>query len=608
MPPSVVDAEDAPLVVKRSRRRSVEAGCLRSARESAQREEDRNVEKARNETKAVNRIRDGVASQIVTSAAMFVFLDEDGFGFISADGFAEVSAALGMNKDASMEIFKELDVFGNGQIQYGAYLELALRDGVARASTRIVEQCRQIDLEGSNSGYVARDDFRLAVQRLGWEMPSIHTLDDMFHSMDDMEDGTGQINLIKMAMRLRALGTLRQADGSTLNMMTGRTLTPRVRAPTSNRFPMRGTLEEQFHQSLNGEDRREVAAAKLEAQRLHDPEAMQRRRDAIRASRRSRESSKELSDIAEAEMNSDANLTLEERLSAVAEAPEAEGPAFGGKFRRRSIKVEPVFGVDIAMSDYRRRRSISSDIVFNQRYLDDSEDGDYGEVPTARRGSIRRGSVMDARRGSVMGEARRGSVMDTRRVSVAPPVHLLDQLKADDAAKPSMDARRGSMDARRGSIAPPVHMLDRLIAEETKPSMKLIHSEHHNLSPRAMSQQPTPRFVVGEADPVSLSARGPTRATGVPSLPKVSPRSQQADYNLNLGDPLKKTSVWDEKCAEARDRAPFDGRSTARPLFYRDRTTCVPVCTSVTRWTDPEPVPPRTPARYKVSPRRQVRS
>ena len=584
-------AKATDLVVKRSRRISVEAGSMASARASLEREEDRNAKEAHVAAAHVARMKDGVAAQIVTSAAMFVYFDEERNGYISRDGFAHVTAALGMNKDASLEIFKELeDPFGTGQIHYGAYLAMALRDGLARASARLVALCRQIDKEGSHSGHVARDDFRLGVLRLGWEMPSLHVLDDIFHSMDDQEGGTGKISLSKLGMRLRELAHVGQADGATLNMTTGKVLTPRIRAPTSNRYPTRNSLEDQFLESLLGQDRREIAAAKLEAERPPDADAMQRRRDAIRASRRSRESrdSKEslgvgqLVDIAEA--------------GPAPSVYEAGHGGDGGGDTPRAIARRRMNGPDVTAASVdgdtpsRRRRTISYELAAS------SADGD---TPSRRRRSISSDVVFDSPRASAVaseaGDDNEPGVL-LGAMAKAPPVHMLDLLDA-----PGFPAKRS---ARAPDIPKPV----------TKIYTTTITHEI-DISPPVMinvasSNQSTPRSIVGAPSPSALLARGTPRPSGGDALPIISPPTKLSPgfMGKQLVFPGKRADMWDEKCAEARDRAPFDGRSTQRELFYRARTTCVPVCTSVTRWDDPDPVPPRTPARYKASPRRQVGS
>ena len=174
--PSEAEPEHSPsLLTTRVRRKSVEAGSLLSARKSLEREEERNYAKAQGSRKAMDFARGSVASHLVTIGSMFVLWDDGHQGYLHRNGFVQAMAALGTDKKAADEIFDELDDYGTGKIHYGAYLECALRDGLSQASARLVQLCREIDLESTKSGLVGRDEFRLAVQRLGWEMPPLCT-------------------------------------------------------------------------------------------------------------------------------------------------------------------------------------------------------------------------------------------------------------------------------------------------------------------------------------------------------------------------------------------------------------------------------------------------
>jgi len=175
------------LLTTRARRKSVDAGSMLSARKSMEREEERNYTQAQGSRKAINFARDSVASHLVTIGSMFVLWDDGHEGYLHRDGFVHAMAALGSEKRAAEDIFDELDEYGTGKIHYGAYLECALRDGLSQIAPRLVQLCRQIDLESTKSGLVGRDEFRLAVQRLGWEMPPLCTHAAKTESLGRME-------------------------------------------------------------------------------------------------------------------------------------------------------------------------------------------------------------------------------------------------------------------------------------------------------------------------------------------------------------------------------------------------------------------------------------
>ena len=161
------------IVVRRARRPSVDAGSLASARASMEREQERSAQKTHSAQKAMDDARESVASHLVTVGSMFTMFDEEHEGFLHRKGFIEAMAALGSDRQAASDIFDELDVYSRDKIHYGAYLECALRDGLSRVSERVVQLCRQIDQESTQSGLVGRDEFRLAVERLGWEKPPL---------------------------------------------------------------------------------------------------------------------------------------------------------------------------------------------------------------------------------------------------------------------------------------------------------------------------------------------------------------------------------------------------------------------------------------------------
>ena len=583
------------ILVARSRRMSVEAGSMASARESKEREDQRNLEKDHGHQAAMTRMQDDIAAKLITTAKMFVFWDEGNNGCISRDGFSKVMAALGMDQAASMSIFSKVDIFGEGFIPYAAFLKVAFCLGLARSSARIVELCRDIDLGGSNSGFVAQDDFRLALSRLGWEVPSIVLIDEIFDSMDEQGDGNGRIKLSKLTTRLRGLAPAERAEG-----IKGVSSS----SSTKNRYSTRGTLEEQFYQSLFGtdeqRDRAEAAHQKLDDVRKADAAAMQRRQNAVLASRQIR-ATKQLVDssgvgscrLSDGHPNGNASVP---RTLMLERPDETNTPR-----RRRSISVDeinlnrtrqPVGESEDdtpPMAAPPRRRSISSEIMFS------SSPGiaSHNQISPRRRPSIT-GSVSSSdpptrlqtslsTKGPFDAEDA-SAPRSSRRASKEPSEPPIGEVGDDASGRPG--GRRLS-----NARAPPLHMFDSL-DEYLTPA----HSEP-SVSPRRHVEPTASRWLPATAsnafthtpakkewETAVLIGRGSPRAeivyTGVPNLTRrahippamvnkppapelyASPREPlRPEFRTRFGDPLTKRSLWDEKKEEARNRGPFDERA-----------------------------------------------
>ena len=422
--------------------------------------------------------------------------------------------------------------------------------------------------------------------------------------MDDQEDGTGQIKLAKLGVCISKLALTQREDKTMVQSMQA----PPVQVLTRNRFSTRGTLEDQFKQSLTGVDRREQVAQNDEANRVMSKE----HRLAIRASRRTRESQESMESLGAPMFG---NEGISGRRGSVAMAAMGEdGMPRGG--RRGSIGL----GLgDEGLGPGRRRGSLGLG--------DELTEGIFGA------GSKRRGSVLQLPIGLTMGNGgggmdrnpmppgagRRGSMFGggARRGSLAlvamPDLDgMLDEQYGGDMAGAGANGRRSSI-----TLALPQHMLEMILSSndgqkntsEPTPTPRVV-------LPAPTSHQSSPRQLAN-ASISSTTAASPRES--LPALsPRLSPRADGGDKTSKMAKPLKagfvvpdamrKRTVWHEHVEMAREHAPETSASFHSPSFYKSRMTCVPVGCASNQWNDPEPVPPRTPARWKVrGPNRQAR-
>ena len=151
---------------------------------------------------------------------------------------------------ACSTLFDEFDTTGSGQLSYADFLHFFLRDALGRAAIRVTDLCRELDREGPRLGIVGKDEFRLAVRRLGWEVPSTYVLDAIFISMDPQ--GRGQLTFNELCKMLRTGTAEDLADELHRQRYTNaKAGHGNVEVQAKNRMPVRrGSLAEQYEANL----------------------------------------------------------------------------------------------------------------------------------------------------------------------------------------------------------------------------------------------------------------------------------------------------------------------------------------------------------------------
>ena len=382
-------------------------------------------------------------------------------------------------------------------------------------------------------------------------------IDEIFNSIDEMEECTGYIKLSKLGVCVAKLSIAQRDDQSMVQAVQ----VPPVRFSTRNRYSTRGTLEEQFKQSLSGIDRREEAAARDEATKTMSKQ----QRVAIRASRRRRESR----DSSYCMENVDGRRTADDADSGRRTAATSELDPFDNG-RRASIGIGEELRKEIFGVSGKRSSRISQESMEGQQLISRGSVGFVLDEPRIVSARGRQGSAIGSQRG------KNDEILSTPRLSTTPC--------------------RGS-----ATLAPPQNMLEMILGDRKDSA----HTPHDPVKEEPhLPDVLSPRKSVGEK---SFSASKSPRD----SLPLLSPRDMATD--LSPRPLMKKTSfvvpnamvkrtVRDEILETARDHDPY-----ATP-FYTTRVGCVPVGCSALGWSDPDPVPPRTPARWKVrGPMRPVR-
>ena len=169
---------------------------------------------------------------------------------LSLSQFTSLVQAIGLPTKACSTLFDEFDTTGSGQLSYADFLHFFLRDALGRAAIRVTDLCREIDREGPRLGIVGKDEFRLAVRRLGWEVPSTYVLDAIFISMDPQ--GRGQLTFNELCKMLRTGTAEDLADELHRQRYTNaKAGHGNVEVQAKNRMPVRrGSLAEQYEANL----------------------------------------------------------------------------------------------------------------------------------------------------------------------------------------------------------------------------------------------------------------------------------------------------------------------------------------------------------------------
>ena len=498
VPPSVrALADGSTNVVKRGRRVSVVPGSLKSARESQEREKERELKAKIQNRKAKNELRQKLASNVLKAGAFFIFFDENHNGFMTRESFKQVVSAMGLSTDACDLLVDEMlqtpEARAKGRIPYADFLQFALRDALAKKAVELTDICKAIDKQTANAGVCTKDEFRLAVRQLGWEMPSTLLVDALFDSLD--QQGTGALTFPQLTRALREGTASDLADELHKQRAIGRgnehEITKHIK-PT-NKVPLRrGSLMEQYEANLA------IWYPRMPS-KLRNEEFDGEQQDGVYGRRKST--------FAGAARNkrlinqppvglSFGGFGAPQPPSRGSRSPARRGSTMGRRFsamggggRRFSAMTREIMGTGDSDSD--------DDDVMPSAIMNRS---------SARRGSTRRVSVFapdeegqmpgGGRRGSTMGSAmdRRPSMglVGLRRKSTAmppPPQHITSMLDQEPENKPSRDVF--------GGINVRDHLSDFAMTSHVEKSEAL---RLPSLTPRGMSER-------SEPPPGSQSAR-----------------------------------------------------------------------------------------------------
>ena len=110
------------------------------------------------------------------------------------------------------------------------YLRYALRDALARSSTRVVELFQQWDVD--KSGFIDRKEFRRAVQELGFNARD-KEIDIVFDEYD--EDNSGELDYRELNKKMRQFAGVEVEQRHALRRISGGRYPPPTRASNRNR-------------------------------------------------------------------------------------------------------------------------------------------------------------------------------------------------------------------------------------------------------------------------------------------------------------------------------------------------------------------------------------
>ena len=132
---------------------------------------------------------------------------------------------------------------GSGEISYHEYLRYALRDALARSSTKVMDLFQAMDTDGE--GDVDVDEFRRGLASLGFDIP-YEAAGEVFAEMD--ADGSGKISFDELHKQLRVGANIelkkRLQVGGAGEVRTSQ-------HDKQQKYQLRGTREEQYMRELN---------------------------------------------------------------------------------------------------------------------------------------------------------------------------------------------------------------------------------------------------------------------------------------------------------------------------------------------------------------------
>ena len=90
--------------------------------------------------KGKQKLKETLQQSLSAVSCLFQMLDTDGSGEIDRSEFRQAAAALGLSgvtPEAADALFSDFDVTGDGAISYHEYLRYAIRDALARSSSKV---------------------------------------------------------------------------------------------------------------------------------------------------------------------------------------------------------------------------------------------------------------------------------------------------------------------------------------------------------------------------------------------------------------------------------------------------------------------------------------
>lgn len=129
---------------------------LNEAQQAAREEEGRRRSAL---IKGKKKLKATLSANLSAVGSLFQMWDLNGNGTIDRDEFVQAVNALSVSEvphEVAGMLFREFDHSGDGEISYHEYLRYALRDGLAKSSTKVMDLFQAIDKDGS--GEVDKDE------------------------------------------------------------------------------------------------------------------------------------------------------------------------------------------------------------------------------------------------------------------------------------------------------------------------------------------------------------------------------------------------------------------------------------------------------------------
>lgn len=238
------------LVVKRSRRKSVEAGSLKSARESLERAQNRKELTEYERKKMAVRLRDTIAARTCSLSNMLDFFARQSTR-ISRSEFHQAVLALGAIAPTEIidTVFDEADSLHSGLVDKDLYLCFSLHDALSRSAALVLDFLRKKQLQMEETLTLDTGLLGEAIRVLGWEVPPFDALCGLLESIDGMH-GSGSCTLKRLTNQLAPRLALRRFHDASARALSAQAAFE-ADARGKTRYPLRrGSLDEQFEKTL----------------------------------------------------------------------------------------------------------------------------------------------------------------------------------------------------------------------------------------------------------------------------------------------------------------------------------------------------------------------